>query len=217
MVAVIALVCFALVAGLIALAVIILPWWGAVIAIIGGLGLAVVAVRLLSARLISYVLTMPFRMKGRTLKDAGLTVHAVARAEPPDRFRPTDDVAVPLVWTTIDCTISPRPSSGIFTFWDSGDLMLVDYNDVVCVRNDPDSDGAVGGPSPWEELLVKDDGSSELVTGKLAGPARLRLSFGLPPDFPNRVKLQYYFTSFGDIDLSPALIHPTNARSSVSP
>lgn len=175
---------------LVIVAVKVLPWW----AILGLLGALVVAGVLFGKKLLGALFTLPFRAKGRVLHGARAEVHSVTAAAAPVR----PDGPIPLSWYTVEATITPAEAAGdgSFKLWEPGELVFVRPDSKPGPPKDDEED--------WgsEQLeILQDGGFREDEGDKLAGPQRLRLLVGLPPDV-KRARFRYYFEVFGEVNLS---------------
>jgi len=189
----------------------VLPWWGSVLVVLGGIAFGIWLIKWALVRMF----TAPFKMKSAVLKGASVQVHGIAAAPVPEpakaganeedeedaddehRVQQREDYAR-RAWYQLEATITPAASQGAFKHWEPGELLLVhpdkktefdaaredDGDDDLCVIHDLDifQDGA----------YVNDDGM------KFEGPVRLKLHIGVKPGTP-RLKFQYYFESLGDV------------------
>ncbi|GMV83458.1 MAG: hypothetical protein AMXMBFR7_46420 [Planctomycetota bacterium] len=200
------LVLIGLLAGLIYL-IKMLPWWGGVLLVLGGIVFGIWFIKWLLVRLF----TAPFKMKSAVLKGASVVVHGIVPASAPELAKPGDadgeadesdderktDFAK-RAWYHLEATVTPAERQGAFRHWEPGELLLVhpdkktDFDsesasedeDHLCVIHDLDifQDGA----------FVNDEGM------KFEGPVRLKLHIGVMPGTP-RLKFQYYFESLSEV------------------
>ncbi len=212
-----------LVAVLMGLAVYFLPWW----LVLGAVVVGAVAAWLLRGRLFNFLLTrllmIPFRLKGRALRNATVEVHSIRpTAAPPedaaematvdeeDETEPSGP-PVPLDYYEVEATITPKPSDGPFMLWEVGELLLVapgrrwdDEDDSAVIRSiecwlapgeefDDDEDDSAQ-PVPADGRYVQDTGY------KLPGPRRLRFLVGVKPGV-RELAFRYYFEQFGRLQI----------------
>lgn len=172
----------------------------------------------------------PFKMKGAVLRGAEAVVHSVSPADPPaprksrvsgeaapdaeaesaaegesgddaddDEGVDPDDLVAGHAYYLIDATITPRPSNGKFTHWEPGELVIVDENapPEETDKSDDEDKGRIHRIELFEDgKFVRDQGM------KVAGPFRLRIHAGMPPQIL-RGKFRYYFEDFGEIEFPP--------------
>ncbi|MFC1707170.1 hypothetical protein ACFL59_10200 [Planctomycetota bacterium] len=156
----------------------------------------------------------PFRLKGAVLKGAELEVHAITPAEPPKREPPEEDADseadddaeeeeglvepeddTERTWYLMECTITPSEPTGQFTRWEPDELLLVDFDRVVNEDTDLDDDSC-----RVSEVKVLGPGDIDEEHAKFEGPLRLSLHLGTKAG-AKRLKVQYYFETFGDVQL----------------
>jgi hypothetical protein len=207
-----------------------LPWWGVLLLVLGQIVLLVrllpVLLKLGAERFVKNLI----KQKSNTLRGAMVHVHRVelagsAEPEPPsDRplliepdgtpVEPEDDEepggddrldaerTPPLRGrlVLVEATITPaKASAGQLPWWDPSDLTLVPFDKRLEVGDAAgESDEAV-----LQSVQQIDESGRVLenVFGKLAGPARLRMVFDVPPLLHGRAKLRYYFESLGEVML----------------
>lgn len=112
----------------------------------------------------------------------------------------------PRDWYTVDVTITPQPTTGEFTLWEPGDLVLVPADAVVR----PDLDDEIDEEQAYlYDLLVWEGGAFRVdEAGKYGGEQRLELHVGLTAEAARRQKFRYYFESFGELEFPPAKVSP---------
>lgn len=196
-------------AGIIALAAILLPWWG-VLATIAALALAVVyGLPFLVSQGVRRYATGMFLAKGRVLRDASIHIHHIAYTDPPsldggDTDMLDDPSERNRVFILLDATITPAENapdtSTPFALYDPADIQLVPFDANVSLNAIGDADEPETFCYSLRTEVITDDGAAE-EPDKLSGPARLRIVFSVPAEMPGRVKLRYYFESFGDFTL----------------
>jgi uncharacterized protein (DUF58 family) len=201
---------------LVVLAFRFLDWWMLLI-----LGAAVILLgNFFAKKLFLWIFSMPFRAKGRVLRNATVEIHSIHPAAPPVKNRgaaqarlPTeeedddeeDDEDEPDVvrdYYEIEVTITPQPQPGPFQHWDYGEVTLAnpgkrwDVDDDTCrVANvELVRTGTVLLDSRRLDDDDEDDGP------KVAGPHRLRMLIGVKGGIRELV-FSYYFEKFGKVSL----------------
>ena len=164
------------------LAVIYLPWWVTVGAIV--LFLAIVFA--FGGRILEAIFKIPFRAKGAVLRGATAEIHSVQQEANGEFF-------------VVDVTILPVGSGdGAFQLWEPGELRLVSPG---AKREDTDADGEL---CEIKQVEIHAQGAFAADEGmKYGGPQRLRLTVAAAPD-AGEVQFRYYFELFGKISL-PAI------------
>ena len=138
----------------------------------------------------------------RTTDAEGVTTEVlspVSDGDESEEEREEVEDRTPRDWYRIDLTIRPTPNPGGFQFWEPSEFFLVPY-DMKVSLDSLDGDET----SPVEEVRVWDPETRQWMKddpGKYPGEQRLQLVFGIKPAAPRRWKLQYYFESFGEIEL----------------
>jgi hypothetical protein len=197
------------VAGLVVLGLIAYKMWGiwALVGLIVFLVVLPFALKLLGGWLLKQLFMIPFKAKGRVLSGAKATVNSVKPAEAPartwseadpDQEDPDQEVRLPrlLDWYWIDVTITPRPTTGPFQFWEAGELLLVPPH----VKSGTIDDGDEGS-GELAELQVWQNGAFGPDEGyKYPGEQRLNLLVGIPQG-QRKCRFRYYFEIFGEVDL----------------
>jgi len=179
-----------------------LPWWALVFLFAGLVVVAKFAVKGLLKRLF----LMPFKMKGAVLRNASAQVNSVAPSDAPtktDANREPTEPDVPRRYFTLDVTIQPSEATGKFTHWEPGELMLtrVDYH-----FNPNDEESKQDNACRVEELQYEEDGVFKPDEGfKFAGAKRLKMTLVVREGI-EKLKFQYYFEEFGQVQLPPVAI-----------
>lgn len=161
--------------------------------------------------------------KSRVLRGAGVHIHRVERTSAPanakqiaheqsiesDAGEATLMGAIPADdrYVLVEFTLTPRagesksPASNRgamqMQFYDPSELVLVPFEksvDASMKESADDSDSA----ALQSITQIDPNGVEHDDVDKLAGPARLRAVFSIPPTMSGRVKFQYYFETFGD-------------------
>jgi hypothetical protein len=104
-------------------------------------------------------------------------------------------------YVLVDFTLTPIPGSSRMQHYDPFDLMLVPF-DTKTGNVDPDDDNDENSASVHMIKRVDDSGIEQEIEDKLIGPARLRITFAVPPTLTGRVKFRHYFESFGDLRIA---------------
>jgi hypothetical protein len=183
-----------------------LPWW----ALVGGVVLIVAFFKFFGGKLLLWLVSLPFRAKGRVLRGATaelLSLRPVAAplTKLPAESNPdpeTRELAPPIPPTPrdyyeLDVLITPRAPTGTFRFWEAGELILVppgktmDDEDETCEVVKLEVLREEGGPPDEGEGL------------KYFGPQKLRFYIGVLPG-TSRLVFQYYFEQFGEVKLDGA-------------
>lgn len=197
-----------------------LPWYVLV-------GIAVVLVlgaKFLGGKFAVWLFSMPFRAKGKVLRNATIEVHSIVACEqPPEKSRQggsntsegvaheedeqdeiTDEPEGPRAYYRLDVTISPRPSTGAFHYWEIGELLLT-LPDTKPMDDASDVCQIVELKVFLDGQFVPDDEGY-----KLPGPQRLQLVLAIRPDV-RQLAFRYYFETFGEITV-PASKVVTQSR-----
>ena len=184
-----------------------LPWWASLTIIVVG----VFSLKWIGGYLIRQVFFVPFRMKGKALAGAQVTVHGIRPADAPDisedeyegeeeeegEGEGEEDEASDAAyrWHYLDVTITPQPVTGGFTHWEPGELVLVGMD---ASPKDIDEEEAV---SRIADCKVFQDGKFCEDEGyKYPGPQRLELHVGVKPGV-RALQFRYYFELFGNVTL----------------
>jgi len=181
----------------------LLPWW----ALVGLFVAAAVGARYSVPWLFKRLLMLPFKAKGKVLRNARAVVHSVRAIAAPD---PTGDEAeepsaesVQRTWYEVDATITPEASEGPFQLWEPGDLTLLPPEAVANLANpDVASDDTV----EVRHTLVHD--GSQFVPNegmKFGGEKRVRFQVGLSRPV-SRCVFAYYFETFGEVAFPDAAL-----------
>jgi len=97
----------------------------------------------------------------------------------------------------IDVTITPRSNAGgAFKLWEASELVLLPASTVISRLEDMEGGIPVRLVKMWDG---KEWGSDD--PGKYEGAQRLRLLVAVKPEVERRMKFQYYFETFGDVQL----------------
>jgi hypothetical protein len=196
-----------------------LPVWVSLIIVVLGL----FSLRWVVPRLAKRLFMAPFKMKGKALAGADVSVHAVRPADAPERQafasriesdadREVDGEGIDgeeedddygddgeldytqYAWYHVDVTITPHPTGEGFTFWEPGELMLVSPD-----ANAEDIEDHDDGVAHVHDLRVFMDGAFREYDGeKYEGPQRLELHLGVKPGV-NALQFRYYFELFGHV------------------
>lgn len=186
-----------------------LPWW----ALIGLAVLFFLSLKFLGGWLFGKLLALPFKAKGAVLKNAQAEVHSITRAPAPEPKKAAAEMSsaggeeseqgeeedeldeeegVERQYYLLEVTITPRASSGSFTHWEPGELLL-----VLPETKPVDSDNACS----IRQIEIHEDGNYKPDTGyKFAGPLRLRMLLGVKPEI-RRLRFKYYFEIFGEVQI----------------
>ena len=161
------------------LAVIYLPWWVSVGAIV--LFLAIVFT--FGGRILEVIFKIPFRAKGAVLRGATAEIHSVQQEANGEFF-------------VVDVTILPVGSGdGAFQLWEPGELQLVS---LAAKREETDADGEL---CDIKQVEVEAGGAFAADEGmKYGGPQRLRLTLAAAPN-AGELQFRYYFELFGKVAL----------------
>ena len=181
-----------------------LPWWASVLVLIamffGG--------KILLKKALENLLLAPFKMKGAVLDQARIQVHSIAVASAPapklqeggdgeEEVSPESNDPKVSRYYQLDVTIFPRDTAGPFRGWEPGELSLVSYEAPADVAEQDDKDVCV-----IKQIEIEDEGEFKKDEGyKYEGPRRLKLLIGMIEDV-RKLKFQYYFSQFGEVDLS---------------
>lgn len=194
--------------GLLVAAARYLPWWGVALVLVGVYLAVRFGFKFAVARVLQSLFMIPFRAKGAVLRDAIVELHAVEPAEAPAENPAEDEVTtadedqpnlpsliVPREYFRVDVTITPRPTTTPFQFWEPGELRLVPFGARVGLND-------LGDGSDLAEYELYEDGRFVRdENGKHHGPLRLRMLFGVKPGEARHYKFCYYFEAFGDVPL----------------
>lgn len=165
------------------------PYW---------LGCGIIAayflVKWLLWRLFLHLFSIPFRMKGKALKEAVAEVHAVLPAPPPENTE-DDRKPGPKTYYRVEATITPSGRSEGFVCWEPGELVIAPFGLKVKNLDAHEQCFAVR-----EVKILEGDTFREDQGDKLPGPQRLQFLVGLP-EGPGRYKFLYYTEPFGDFSV----------------
>jgi hypothetical protein len=174
-----------------------LPWWGLVLALVGG----IVAGKWLIGRLFVRLLSAPFKLKGAVLRGASIDVHSVEPAQAPPAASDDDVPAGPRRYLRVELTVTPSAGmEGPFQLWEPGELRLVKEEsrfDREYAGADEDDQVSIRAVEIQHKGRFQDDEG-----WKLPGPQRLRLLLAVSPGV-ERLKFRYYFEEFGRVQLPP--------------
>lgn len=177
-----------------------LPWWASLIIIVA----VVLSLKWVVPFLIGRIFMAPFKLKGKVLAGAQVTIHEVKPADAPDFDDDyddddyedddyEDDEAARLKWHYVDVTITPQSATEGFTHWEPGELFLVGMDAK------PDEMGAEEGVSRIADCRVFEDGEFREDEGrKYNGPQRIELHLGVKPGV-QALQFNYYFELFGNL------------------
>ena len=161
------------------LAVKFLPWW----ALLLGFVALVVVGKFVAAKILTALLTLPFKAKGAVLRGATAQVNSVVPVTSSDESNN--------VHYQVDVTITPAETTGAFNLWAPGELRFGKPGTKV-----DSSDGDVG---EIETVEVEQDGQFVSDEGlKYSGVQRLKLRISVPPG-TTVLKFRYYFEEFGEL------------------
>lgn len=138
-----------------------------------------------------------FESKSRVLRGATATLHSIDSAPEPDGFE-AEEGREPGRFMVFDVTINPQSQVGPFNLWDPEELELVRFE---APARDFDSDAQSEADAPQcviHGVSMADAGGE--TADKTPSAQRLKLHVEVPPGV-ERLKFQYYFESFGDLQL----------------
>jgi hypothetical protein len=162
------------------LAVKFLPWWGL---LLGVVALFIVG-KFVAAKILTALLTLPFKAKGAVLKGATAQINSVVPV-------PSNDESNNLQYQ-VEVTITPANANGAFSLWEPGELRLATPGSKI------DSSSEENG-CDIENIEVEQDGQFVADEGlKYPGPQRLKFRISVPPG-TSVVRFRYYFEEFGEI------------------
>jgi hypothetical protein len=172
-----------------------LPWWASVVIVIAACGLAL----LLGKYLLKKLFMTPFKLKGKALSGADVTVHGVTPASLPDldvKDSEADSESKSLHWYYVDATITPKDHSGSFTHWEPGELALVSMAAKSAELEDEEHEVA-----QIHDYRIFSEGSfREDEVYKHPGPQRIQFHVGVKPG-ESILQFRYYFELFGKVDI----------------
>ncbi len=216
------LVAVIVVAAIITLSLVYLPWWGTLLVLLGLLIVLAMSFKWIATKMLERGAMALFDMKSKVLRGAQAQVHGVKAAQPPERAENADDddddddeaetmdlgkdggsVTIPITreYYAVEVTITPMPVSGkTLGMWDVDDLLMVPYDMKVTRSPDSEPDDETCN---IEQVRIHHEGTYQELDGpKLQGPQRLEFLIGVKPGVKNkRLKFRYYFEAFGEIQL----------------
>ena len=169
-------------------AVVYLPWWVTVGAIV--LFLAIVFT--FGGRILQAIFKIPFRAKGAVLRGAAAELHSITPAAASE-----DAEDAGRAFFLVDVTIQPAQASGggPFALWEPGELQLVS---LAAKPEETDADGEL---CDIKQVEVEAEGAFAADEGmKYGGPQRLRLTLAAVPN-AGELQFRYYFELFGKVSL----------------
>lgn len=176
-----------------------------------------------------YLFSIPFRMKGKVLRNAAVTVHSVQPVTKPELLERAeqeqsarafgkheasdgesveefeDEPVKPIVWPRyyeMEVTITPKSPTGSFRLWAPHDLQLIPP------RANPMNDAG----DACEILNVKVHPPADLTSeetakfeegSKFFGPLRLTILVGVASEIKT-LAFHYYFRKFGKVEFPSA-------------
>lgn len=215
------LIILLLLAGIVGVGNLFLPWWGTLLLFLGALavltGLFLLAVRMM----LDSVFRMGFDVMSRVLNGATVNINRVTTAEAPRGADDDEDVS----WVRIDFSVTPDPDLGPPT--DEREIEMLDrewnvWDAALFALAAPDL-------PPLDRARVKDyyqtkkfaaptlieilSPAGEVERSRLyepdddnddsgvKGPGRVRLTIGIPDGFGERAVLRYGVHEFAGIEL----------------
>jgi hypothetical protein len=194
-----------------------LPWeWK-----LGIAGVIAVLVLIFRAKLFIWLLMIPFRLKGATLRRARIEVHSITPTqEPPkpevsevDDFEESEQPKKPEEprnYYLLEVTIQPSSFTMTpFKFWELGELCLVAPGEDVMRGEDPVDSCIIASskfvrpelpPPPTPKTDAEEEDYEDDYGGKVAGPHRVQFVIGVKPGV-QKLRFQYYFEIFGEVTL----------------
>ncbi|MEM1208605.1 MAG: hypothetical protein AAGI54_05000 [Planctomycetota bacterium] len=203
-----------------------LPWWAVLLIVMVLAGVLIFGLPKLIGYGFKRFFVGLFEGKSRVLRGAEVIVHEVAEVPRPASLDAEEREDVPdedgeafdtkegedddelARYVMIDCTITPKPSTGKFQHWEPSELQLCPYDKSTKLDlsgdddpTDAEDEGHVVECSSVGDATSVEDDDDDGAWGKYHGPMRLRLVFGCPESLVGRTKLRYYFEGIGDIRL----------------
>ncbi len=193
-------------------------------------GVAVIILsKFVAKRAVLWLFSMPFRAKGKVLRNAAVEVHSIRPAAAPVAKSATpqarlagasndaeaeddadpdeeadDEPDVVRDYYEIDVTITPQTPTGPFLFWDFSEVTLVQPGKRWDDNDDTCRVTSVDMVREGTVLLnagEKDDDDEDDDGTKVGGPRRLRMLIGVKPGVRDLV-FNYYFEKFGKLSLT---------------
>lgn len=215
------LLVFLLVVVAIGVAAYYLPWWGTLLLVLGLFVLGPWIGKRLVLWLVQRLFMGMFDRKSRVLRGAAVEVHSVTPTAAPARARrviegttasdgqeildapkpdeteaePDDADDTDRKFFVVEATITPRDSQGPFHHWDLSEVEAVRHDLKVTLNSQDD-----GACVVREATVLGGEVEAEGGDTKYAGSRRVRMTLGVRPGV-SRLKLKYYFETFGDIRL----------------
>ncbi len=180
-----------------AIAFVYLAWWQALIAsgitALAGLIFVVLAVRW-AIRVVARQAMRAFEVKSRVLRGARLEVHDI---QPLPLALPGS----PQRWYELEVSVIPDPQQqGPIPHWNSRDLVFVPADVPPPTTTLRKRRRVVPVPEIRPNRIRLCAPNS--LDGQIAGPGRLRIVAGFPPNV-REVSLRYFYEQFGRISLVP--------------
>lgn len=157
----------------------------------------VVSLKWLVPFALDWIFRAPFRMKGKVLSGATVTMHEIKTIEATQISDESEDEDKTsdsqFNWYLIDVTITPQPVSTGFRHWEPGELSLIRKPATADTRDGDPAFRIASCKVFMDEGFVDDDDGA-----KYFGPLRLQLHAGIQPGIRN-AQFLYYFERFGDL------------------
>ena len=161
------------------LAVKFLPWWALLLGVVA----LVILGKFAAAKILTALLTLPFKAKGAVLRGATARIDGVVPV-------PNNDESNNLQYE-IDVTITPAKTDGPFGLWEPGELRLATPGSKI---DDSEENGC-----EIQNIDVDQDGQFVRDEGlKYPGSQRLKLRVSVAPG-TSALRFRYYFEEFGEI------------------
>jgi hypothetical protein len=184
-----------------------LPLWASLVIVVIG----IVGLRYAGKYFLKRLFMAPFKMKGKALAGASVSIHSVRPAGIPQtpvrkvieeedeqdvegegepESMPDEDTMDygKYRWYLVDVTITPQPAGDGFTHWEPGEITLVSPSTKADDLDADDDDLAT-----IHDLRIYSDGEFRDYDGeKFAGPLRVEFHAGIKPGV-TELKFRYYF------------------------
>ncbi|HRI88741.1 MAG TPA: tetratricopeptide repeat protein [Candidatus Hydrogenedentes bacterium] len=174
------------------------PYW-----LGGGLIVAYFLMKYAIRAAVFKLFSLPFKMKGKALKDATVEMHGFEWTGKPEVSRQADDddepesePAKPLRYVWIDVTITPPVRTQGFTHWEPGELMLAPFKTKIKSLDDMDKCFGI-----HDYKFIVDGAEMESEGSKVRGPQRIKVLAGVP-EGESAFKFMYYSYCFGELKLT---------------
>jgi hypothetical protein len=192
-----------------------LPWWGVLLVIAAEIAGIRYLIPLMIKRGIMRFATSMILAKSQVLRGARVHIHrveAVAMPEAAQRLIEHEQSvatsegdatligAVPVEerCVLVEFTLTPRMDQRqqAMQFYEPAELLLVPHD--AHIPQTPTDDNVDTESASVHDVRQLDDSGTEHEIDKITGPARMVVTFLLPPTLNGRVKFRYYFETFGD-------------------